>query len=84
MEEDKKPTEGQEPENFEIPEDIYNTLKEEIENPFKEQISAKDKEIADLKEQLQQANKSRKIIISSKVQEPQKAPQPEKKLDIFI
>lgn len=84
MSEENKPTEGQEPENFEIPEDVYNTLKEEIENPFKEQISAKDEEIADLKEQLQQANKSRKIIISSKVQEPPKAPEPQKKLDIFI
>lgn len=84
MTEKNKPTEGQEPENFEIPEEVYNSLKEEIENPFKEQISAKDQEIANLKEQLQQANKSRKIIISSKAPEPQKVPQPQKKLDIFI
>lgn len=81
MEEDKIP---QEPEKFEIPEDVYNALKSEIETPFMEQITSKDKEIADLKEQLQQANKSRKIIISSKAHEPQKAPEPQKKLDIFI
>lgn len=81
MEEDKIP---QEPEKFEIPEDVYKALKSEIETPFMEQITSKDKEIANLKEQLQQANKSRKIIISSKAHEPQKAPEPQKKLDIFI
>lgn len=81
MEEDKIP---QEPEKFEIPEDVYNTLKSEIETPFRDQLTSKDKEIDDLKKQLQIANKNRTIVISNKAKVEETKPEPKKKLDIFI
>lgn len=85
MEEDKIPTEGQEPESteIEIPEDVYNTIKSQIETSFTEQLTSKDKEIEELKQKLQVANKNKTIIISNKAQQEPKQ-EPKKKLDIFI
>lgn len=86
MEEDNKPIEGQEPETteIEIPEDVYNTIKSQIETSFTEQLTSKDKEIEELKQKLQVANKNKTIIISNKAQSQEPKQEPKKKLDIFI
>lgn len=74
--------EGQE-EEIQIDEEIYNTIKTEIEATFNEKMTAKEQEIADLKNKLQVSNRKRTIVISNKVKEVDKPQEKPKPIDIF-
>ncbi len=86
MEENKQEhqEQQQQEQEIEIDEEIYNTIKTEIESSFNEKLTQKENRIKELETKLQEANKTRKIIISSKTKEVEHIKEPKKKLDIFI
>lgn len=71
-------------EGIQIDEEIYNTIKEEIEENFNNTLAEKEKEIEELKKQLQVSNRKKTIIISSKREVEPKKEEPKKIEDIFM
>ena len=71
-------------EGIQIDEEIYNTIKGEIEENFNNTLAEKEREIEELKKQLQISNRKKTIIITNKKEVEPKKEEPKKIEDIFI